>query len=73
MFKSAVGIRLTHGPYKGIALALTDVVPGHLPMTVNDHCAGAAVQVVGEADRVLGLAETGRSGPKSGTYSPLSR
>jgi tripartite-type tricarboxylate transporter receptor subunit TctC len=36
MFKSAVGIKLLHIPYKGSSPALTDVVAGHIPMMFTD-------------------------------------
>jgi tripartite-type tricarboxylate transporter receptor subunit TctC len=57
MFKAATGVRLTHVPYKGSALALTDLLGGQLQLMFTD-IAPALQQV--RAGKLRALAVTSR-------------
>ena len=35
MLKAALGVQLTHVPYKGMQPAISDVAGGHIPMTFS--------------------------------------
>ncbi len=55
MLKQATGANLSHVPYKGAALAVADVIAGHLPATSNTlTTAGAQIR----AGKLRGLAIT---------------
>ncbi len=56
-FLGIAGVKLTHVPYKGVALAIAEVVAGRIDMSIAGLASGMA-QV--RAGRVNGLAVTGR-------------
>ncbi len=55
MFRAAVGVDMTHVPYRGSAPAMTDLVAGNVPM-MFDGLGTALPQVRGGAIRCLGVA-----------------
>jgi tripartite-type tricarboxylate transporter receptor subunit TctC len=55
MFRAAVGVEMTHVPYRGSAPAMTDLVAGNVPM-MFDGLGTALPQVRGGAIRALGVA-----------------
>jgi tripartite-type tricarboxylate transporter receptor subunit TctC len=55
MFRAAVGVEMTHVPYRGSAPAMTDLVAGNVPM-MFDGLGTALPQVRGGAVRALGVA-----------------
>jgi tripartite-type tricarboxylate transporter receptor subunit TctC len=55
MFQAAVGVEMTHVPYRGSAPAMTDLVAGTVPM-MFDGLGTALPQVQGGAVRCLGVA-----------------
>jgi hypothetical protein len=55
MFRAAVGVEMTHVPYRGSAPAMTDLVAGNVPM-MFDGLGTALPQVRGGAVRCLGVA-----------------
>ncbi|BDG73705.1 Bug family tripartite tricarboxylate transporter substrate binding protein [Roseomonas fluvialis] len=55
MFRAAVGVEMTHVPYRGSAPAMTDLVAGNVPM-MFDGLGTALPQVRGGAIRALGTA-----------------
>jgi tripartite-type tricarboxylate transporter receptor subunit TctC len=55
MFQAAVGVEMTHVPYRGSAPAMTDLVAGTVPM-MFDGLGTALPQVRGGAVRALGVA-----------------
>lgn len=55
MFRAAVGVDMTHVPYRGSAPAMTDLVAGNVPM-MFDGLGTALPQVRGGAIRALGVA-----------------
>ncbi|MBR0661038.1 Bug family tripartite tricarboxylate transporter substrate binding protein [Neoroseomonas oryzicola] len=57
MFRAAVGVDMTHVPYRGSAPAMTDLVAGNVPM-MFDGLGTALPQVRGGAIRALGVAST---------------
>lgn len=60
LFARTAGIMITHVPYKGIALALTDLIGGHVQMVVTS-LPSALVQVRASRLRALGVAGAARS------------
>ncbi len=58
MFRAAVGVEMTHVPYRGSAPAMTDLVAGNVPM-MFDGLGTALPQVRGGAVRALGVASEG--------------
>jgi tripartite-type tricarboxylate transporter receptor subunit TctC len=60
LFAKTAGIQITHVPYKGIALALTDLVGGHVQMVVT-ALPSALVQVRAGRLKALGVAAEKRS------------
>jgi tripartite-type tricarboxylate transporter receptor subunit TctC len=58
IFTSATGVKLTHVPYKGAALALVDIVSGQVA-GMHTSVASAEAQIVSKRVRVIGVA-----GPK---------
>ena len=57
MFRAAIGVEMTHVPYRGSAPAMTDLVAGNVPM-MFDGLGTALPQVRGGAVRALGVAST---------------
>ena len=55
MFRAAVGVEMTHVPYRGSAPAMTDLVAGNVPM-MFDGLGTALPQVQGGGVRALGVA-----------------
>ncbi len=55
VFRAAVGVDMTHVPYRGSAPAMTDLVAGNVPM-MFDGLGTALPQVRGGAVRALGVA-----------------
>lgn len=55
MFRAAVGVEMTHVPYRGSAPAMTDLVAGTVPM-MFDGLGTALPQLRGGAIRALGVA-----------------
>jgi tripartite-type tricarboxylate transporter receptor subunit TctC len=55
MFRAAIGVEMTHVPYRGSAPAMTDLVAGNVPM-MFDGLGTALPQVRGGAIRALGVA-----------------
>lgn len=55
MFRAAVGVEMTHVPYRGSAPAMTDLIAGNVPM-MFDGLGTALPQVRGGAVRALGVA-----------------
>jgi tripartite-type tricarboxylate transporter receptor subunit TctC len=55
MFRAAVGVEMTHVPYRGSAPAMTDLVAGNVPM-MFDGLGTALPQIRGGAVRCLGVA-----------------
>ena len=55
MFRAAVGVEMTHVPYRGSAPAMTDLVAGNVPM-MFDGLGTALPQIRGGAIRALGVA-----------------
>lgn len=54
LFKTEAGIKLRHIPYKGPALAVTDILAGHVDMIFSDP--GTVVEIVKEGNlRALGV------------------
>lgn len=61
MFRAAIGVDMTHIPYRGSAPAMTDLVAGTVPM-MFDGLGTALPQLRGGAIRCLGVAaETGNA------------
>ncbi|HET9405392.1 MAG TPA: tripartite tricarboxylate transporter substrate binding protein [Burkholderiales bacterium] len=60
LFATAAGIRITHVPYKGIALALTDLMGGHVQMVLTS-LPSVLGQVKSGRVRALGVAGDRRS------------
>jgi tripartite-type tricarboxylate transporter receptor subunit TctC len=59
LFKSMIGIEMTHVPYKGTAPAVADVVAGHIPVMFPDPV--AALPLIGDGKlRALGVTSTTR-------------
>jgi tripartite-type tricarboxylate transporter receptor subunit TctC len=56
LFMSMAGVQMTHVPYKGLSLAITDLLGGHIQVLFVD--VGLAVPFV-KADKVRALAITG--------------
>lgn len=59
LFQSATGINVTHVPYKGAALALTDVVGGQISLMYTTSVSGEA-QIKAGRVKVLGVADSKR-------------
>jgi len=57
MFRAAVGVDMTHVPYRGSAPAMTDLVAGNVPM-MFDGLGTALPQIRGGAVRCLGVASS---------------
>ena len=57
MFRAAIGVEMTHVPYRGSAPAMTDLVAGNVPM-MFDGLGTALPQVRGGAVRALGVASS---------------
>jgi tripartite-type tricarboxylate transporter receptor subunit TctC len=60
LFATTAGIRITHVPYKGIALALTDLLGGHVQMVLTS-LPSVLGQVKDGRTRALGVAGEKRS------------
>ncbi len=58
MFRAAVGVPMTHVPYRGSAPAMTDLIAGNVPM-MFDGLGTALPQVRGGAVKALGVASEG--------------
>jgi tripartite-type tricarboxylate transporter receptor subunit TctC len=59
LFKTMAGIEMTHVPYKGPALAVTDIIAGHVDMIFSDP--GTVVSLVKEGKlRALGVSSLER-------------
>ena len=58
MFSAAIGVEMTHVPYRGSAPAMTDLVAGNVPM-MFDGLGTALPQVRGGTIRALGTASEG--------------
>jgi tripartite-type tricarboxylate transporter receptor subunit TctC len=58
MFRAAVGVPMTHVPYRGSAPAMTDLIAGNVPM-MFDGLGTALPQVRGGAVKALGVASDG--------------
>jgi tripartite-type tricarboxylate transporter receptor subunit TctC len=70
LFKSVTGIQLTHVPYKGSPLAVTDVVAGHVPIHFSDPVASLPLVREGKL-RALGVTTTARM-PSAPDIPPIS-
>lgn len=58
MFQAAVGVEMTHIPYRGSAPAMTDLIAGNVPM-MFDGLGTSLPQIRGGAVRCLGVASEG--------------
>ncbi|MBX9811592.1 MAG: tripartite tricarboxylate transporter substrate binding protein [Burkholderiales bacterium] len=59
LFQAATGVNVTHVPYKGAALALTDVVGGQIHLMYTTSVSGEA-QIKAGRVKVLGVADAKR-------------
>lgn len=59
LFQAATGVKVTHVPYKGAALALTDVVSGQINLMYTTSVSGEA-QIKAGRVKVLGVADSKR-------------
>jgi tripartite-type tricarboxylate transporter receptor subunit TctC len=70
MLKSALGIEMTHVPYKGMVQSLTDVVAGHIQLTFGDPA--VSIPLITEAKvRALGVSSLTRV-PAASHIPPLA-
>ena len=60
LFKLSAGISMTHVPYRGAALAITDVMAGHVDLMFADMGSAAAF-VKGGKVRAIGIASPQRA------------
>ena len=61
LFKFMAGVDMTHVPYKGAALAITDVMAGHVDLMFADMGSAAAL-VKGGKVRAIGISALARAG-----------
>ena len=76
MFKQMAGIEMTHVAYKGAALALTDVISGHIQLMFESrqfYAAACAIRIAAGARCQFKAADCGSSRPADHRGERLSR
>jgi tripartite-type tricarboxylate transporter receptor subunit TctC len=70
MLKTALGIEMTHVPYKGMVQSLTDVIAGHIELTFGDPAVSIPLITEGKV-RALGVSSITRV-PVASNIPPLT-
>lgn len=61
LFKMMSGVNIVHVPYKGVALALNDVVSGHMESAIGNLAGGSLAAIKAKRVRALGVTSATRN------------